>query len=107
MAPTAGQWSEKWCQKNFQFPPFRLHLSDISFKMRKRLEMADFLFVSPIPWGLKNKHWQLAGRPPLLFNIFDNDSTLTSTALDRRLHHAETLIIDGKSYRMKDQIETS
>ena len=38
--------------------------------------------------------------------IFNNDSTLTSAVLDRLLHHAETVIIDGKSYRMKDQIET-
>ena len=38
--------------------------------------------------------------------IFNNDSTLTSAILDRLLHHAETVIIEGKSYRMKDQIET-
>jgi DNA replication protein DnaC len=38
--------------------------------------------------------------------IFNNDSTLTSAVLDRLLHHAETVIIEGKSYRMKDQIET-
>jgi DNA replication protein DnaC len=38
--------------------------------------------------------------------IFNNDSTLTSAVLDRLLHHAETVIVDGKSYRMKDQIET-
>jgi DNA replication protein DnaC len=38
--------------------------------------------------------------------IFNNDSTLTSAVLDRLLHHAETVIIDGKSYRMKDQIDT-
>jgi len=25
--------------------------------------------------------------------------------LDRLLHHAETVIIEGKSYRMKDQLE--
>ncbi len=37
--------------------------------------------------------------------IFNNDSTLTSAILDRLLHHAETLVIEGKSYRMKDQIE--
>lgn len=37
--------------------------------------------------------------------IFNNDSTLTSAVLDRLLHHAETVLIDGKSYRMKDQIE--
>lgn len=37
--------------------------------------------------------------------IFNNDSTLTSAILDRLLHHAETVVIEGKSYRMKDQIE--
>jgi hypothetical protein len=34
------------------------------------------------------------------------DSTLTSFALHRLLQHAETVIVEGKSYRMKDQIET-
>jgi len=42
------------------------------------------------------KHWS---------KVFNNDSTLTSAVLDRLLHHAETAIIEGKSYRMKDQIE--
>jgi DNA replication protein DnaC len=42
------------------------------------------------------KHWP---------KIFDNDSTLTSAVLDRLLHHAETVVIEGKSYRMKDQID--
>ncbi|MGH8532754.1 MAG: IS21-like element helper ATPase IstB [Gammaproteobacteria bacterium] len=38
--------------------------------------------------------------------IFNNDSTLTSALLDRLLHHAETALIEGTSYRMKDQIES-
>ena len=38
-------------------------------------------------------------------SIFNNDATLTSAILDRILHHAETLVIEGKSYRMKDRIE--
>jgi len=38
--------------------------------------------------------------------IFNNDATLTSALLDRLLHHAETVIIEGKSYRMKEIIET-
>ncbi|HOW74095.1 MAG TPA: IS21-like element helper ATPase IstB [Phycisphaerae bacterium] len=42
------------------------------------------------------KHWP---------SMFNNDSTLTSAILDRVLHHAETIIIEGKSYRMKDRIE--
>jgi len=38
--------------------------------------------------------------------IFNNDSTLTSALLDRLLHHAQTVVIEGKSYRMKDQVES-
>ena len=34
--------------------------------------------------------------------IFNNDATLTSAILDRLLHHAETIVIEGKSFRMKD-----
>jgi DNA replication protein DnaC len=37
--------------------------------------------------------------------IFNNDSTLTSAILDRLLHHAETVVIEGKSFRMKGKIE--
>ncbi len=37
--------------------------------------------------------------------MFNNDATLTSAVLDRLLHHAETVTLEGKSYRMKDQIE--
>lgn len=35
--------------------------------------------------------------------IFNNDSTVTSAILDRVLHHCEPVIIEGKSYRMKDK----
>lgn len=42
------------------------------------------------------KHWA---------EIFNNDSALTSALLDRLLHHAETILVEGRSYRMKDQIE--
>jgi DNA replication protein DnaC len=38
--------------------------------------------------------------------IFNNDATLTSALLDRLLHHAETVLIVGKSFRMKDVIES-
>jgi DNA replication protein DnaC len=37
--------------------------------------------------------------------IFHNDSTLTSALLDRLLHHAETVVIEGRSYRMREQAE--
>ncbi len=41
------------------------------------------------------------GRTPLSV-----DSTITSVALDRLLHHGETVLIEGSSFRMKDRIET-
>jgi len=37
--------------------------------------------------------------------IFHNDSTFTSAILDRLLHHAETVVIEGKSFRMKGKLE--
>ena len=37
-------------------------------------------------------------------SIFNNDSTLTSAVLDRLFHHAEPVMIEGASYRMKEQI---
>jgi DNA replication protein DnaC len=36
-------------------------------------------------------------------SVFNNDSTIASAVLDRLLHHAETIVIEGSSYRMKDQ----
>ena len=36
--------------------------------------------------------------------IFNNDSMLTSALLDRLMHHAEPVVIEGKSYRMKDMV---
>ena len=38
--------------------------------------------------------------------IFNHDSTLTSAVLDRLLHHADTVTIEGKSFRMKDRLES-
>ena len=38
--------------------------------------------------------------------IFNNDAGLTSAILDRVLHRAETVVIEGKSYRMKGQPES-
>jgi len=37
--------------------------------------------------------------------IFNGDRTITSAVLDRLRHHAETVVIEGSSYRMKDRIE--
>ena len=41
------------------------------------------------------KHWA---------RTFANDATLTSAVLDRVVHHCETVVITGKSYRLKDRI---
>jgi DNA replication protein DnaC len=68
--------------------------ADLLFQViSQRYEQASILLTTNQP----HKHWP---------KIFNNDSTLTSAVLDRLLHHAETVIIEGKSYRMKDQIET-
>jgi DNA replication protein DnaC len=37
--------------------------------------------------------------------VFNNDSMLTSALLDRLLHHAESVVIEGPSYRMRDQTD--
>ncbi len=42
-----------------------------------------------------HKHWQ---------EIFNNDDTPTAALLHRLLHHVETIVIEGRSYRTKDQI---
>ena len=68
--------------------------ADLLFQViSQRYEQGSILLTTNQPY----KHWP---------KIFNNDSTLTSAVLDRLLHHAETVIIEGKSYRMKDQIET-
>ena len=41
------------------------------------------------------KHWP---------EIFNNDAGITSAILDRLLHRAQTIVIEGKSYRMKDRL---
>ena len=67
--------------------------ADLLFQViSQRYEQGSILLTTNQPY----KYWP---------KIFNNDSTLTSAVLDRLLHHADTLIIEGKSYRMKDQIE--
>lgn len=67
--------------------------ADLLFQViSHRYERGSIVLTTNQPY----KHWA---------RIFNNDSTLTSAVLDRLLHHADTVIIEGKSYRMKDQIE--
>lgn len=67
--------------------------ADLLFQViSQRYEQGSIVLTTNQPY----KHWA---------KIFNNDSTLTSAVLDRLLHHADTVIIEGLSYRMKDQIE--
>ena len=73
--------------------PIDKHGADLLFQIiSQRYERAPMVITANRAY----KHWS---------QIFNNDSTLTSAILDRVLHHAETVIIEGKSFRMKDEIE--
>lgn len=36
--------------------------------------------------------------------IFNNDATLTAALLDRLVHHVSTIVIEGRSYRTREQV---
>jgi DNA replication protein DnaC len=38
-------------------------------------------------------------------DIFNGDVTMTAAVLDRVLHHAGAVVIDGPSYRMRERKE--
>jgi DNA replication protein DnaC len=73
--------------------PIDKHGADLLFQIiSQRYERAPTVITSNRAY----KHWP---------QIFNNDSTLTSAILDRVLHHADTVIIEGPSFRMKDEIQ--
>jgi DNA replication protein DnaC len=73
--------------------PVDKHGADLLFQIiSQRYERGSIVLTTNKAY----KHWP---------SIFQNDSTLTSAILDRILHHAETIVLEGKSYRMKDRIE--
>jgi DNA replication protein DnaC len=73
--------------------PIDKHGADLLFQIiSQRYERAPMVITTNRVY----KHWS---------QIFNNDSTLTSAILDRVLHHAETVVIEGKSFRMKDEID--
>lgn len=73
--------------------PIDKHGADLLFQIISlRYERAPMVITTNRVY----KHWS---------QIFNNDSTLTSAILDRVLHHADTVIIEGKSFRMKDEID--
>ena len=73
--------------------PIDKHGADLLFQViSQRYERGSLILTTNQPY----KNWA---------KVFNNDATLTSAVLDRLLHHAETVIIEGRSYRMKDQID--
>jgi DNA replication protein DnaC len=73
--------------------PIDKHGADLLFQIISgRYERAPIVLTTNRAY----KHWA---------QIFNNDSTLTSAILDRVMHHVDTVVIEGKSFRMKDEIE--
>jgi DNA replication protein DnaC len=67
--------------------------ADLFFQIvSQRYERGSIIFTS----NLAPKQWT---------GIFAGDASLTSAILDRVLHRAESVVIEGKSYRMKDRVE--
>ncbi len=72
--------------------PIDQHGADLLFQViSQRYERGSIVLTTNKPF----KQWA---------SIFNNDGTIASAVLDRLLHHAETIVIEGGSYRMKDQI---
>ena len=72
--------------------PIDQHGADLLFQViSQRYERGSIVLTTNKPF----KQWP---------SIFNNDSTITAAVLDRLLHHAETVVVEGISYRMKDQI---
>jgi DNA replication protein DnaC len=73
--------------------PIDQHGADLLFQViSQRYERGSIVLTTNKPF----KQWP---------SIFNNDSTITAAVLDRLLHHAETILLEGVSYRMKDQIQ--
>src|SRR5262245_6691470 len=73
--------------------PIDKHGADLLFQIiSQRYERAPLVITTNRAY----KHWS---------QIFNNDSTLTSAILDRILHHVDTVIIEGKSFRTQAEIE--
>ena len=73
--------------------PIDKHGADLLFQIISgRYERAPIVLTTNRAY----KHWA---------QIFNNDSTLTSAILDRVMHHVDTVVIEGKSFRMKDEVE--
>jgi len=82
------------CLDELGFLPIDKHGADLLFQIISlRYEQGSIVITS----NRSFKEWP---------QIFNNDSTLTSAILDRLLHHSETILIEGTSYRMKGEVES-
>jgi DNA replication protein DnaC len=72
--------------------PIDQHGADLLFQViSQRYEQGSIVLTTNKPF----KQWA---------SIFNNDSTIASAVVDRLMHHAEAVVIEGQSYRMKDQV---
>lgn len=83
------------CLDEIGYLPIDKTGADLLFQIvSQRYERGSMIITSNRPY----KKWP---------EIFNNDATLTSALLDRLLHHAETILIEGTSYRMKERVDTT
>lgn len=83
------------CLDEIGYLPIDKTSADLMFQIiSQRYERGSILITSNRPY----KKWP---------EIFNHDTTLTSALLDRLLHHAETILIEGTSYRMKERVDPS
>jgi len=79
------------CMDELGYLPIDKLGCDLLFQVvSQRYERGSMIITSNKPF----KNW---------IDIFHNDAAVTSAILDRVLHHSEIVIIEGKSYRMKDR----
>lgn len=70
--------------------PIDQHGADLLFQViSHRYECGSIVLTTNKPF----KQWP---------SIFNNDSAIASAVLDRLMHHAHSIVIEGSSYRMKD-----
>jgi DNA replication protein DnaC len=73
--------------------PIDKHGADLLFQIiSQRYERAPMVITTNRAY----KNW---------VQIFNNDSTLTSAILDRLLHHVDSVVIEGKSFRSNGEID--
>lgn len=71
--------------------PIDQHGADLLFQViSARYERGSIILTT----NKSFKHWP---------SIFNGDATITAAVLDRLLHHGQTIVIEGSSFRMKDR----